>query len=319
MAINLLPSKIKDIERLQRYERVFQWLLENESFSKQEIWKSGESKYLIGKIINSLLTEGAIKKETKDSYQWGSSFIQDYRKEWLQFQRPSHQLKRLNKIDRPREKLLAFGPAKLTLSELLAIFLRTGIKGKSVIKIASELLTQFGGVKGIFEADKKELLKIEGLGEAKIAQIKAVHGLAEEYLKEKAKLAPIMKKSKEVFDYLYLSMRDLKQETFKVIFLDSANQVIDMKNLFEGTLTTSAVYPREIMKEAIECNACGLIFVHNHPSGDPKPSHRDREITETLVSAGKIMQINVLDHIIIGDNRYFSFADEGLIGFKRKA
>ncbi|MBU1614146.1 DNA repair protein RadC [bacterium] len=318
MVINLLPSKIKDIERLQSYERIFQWLLKSEGFSKQEICKSGESKYLIGKTINSLLTEGAIEKKTKDSYQWTSPFIESYRKEWLHVQRPSHQLKRLKKTDRPREKLLAFGPGKLTTSELLAIFLRTGIRGKSVIKIASELLTQFGGVKGIFEADKEELFKVEGIGEAKVAQIKAVHGLAEKYLKEKAKLAPIMKKSKEAFDYLYLSMRDLKQETFKVIFLDSANQVIDMKNLFKGTLTSSAVYPREIMKKAIEYNAAGLIFVHNHPSGDSRPSQSDREITETLVSAGNIMQIKVLDHIIIGDNRYFSFADEGLIRLRKK-
>lgn len=318
MAINLLPSKIKDIERLERYERIFQWLLKNENFSKQEICKCGESKYLIGKIINSLLTEGAIKKKLKDSYQWTSPFVESYQREWLQFQRPSHQLKRLRKVDRPREKLLTFGSSKLTSSELLAIFLRIGVKGKSAIKIASELLTQFGGVKGIFEADIKELLKIEGIGEAKVAQIKAVHGLAEKYLKENAKLVPIIKKSKEVFNYLYLSMRDLKQETFKVIFLDSANQVIDMKNLFKGTLTSSAVYPREIMKNAIECNAAGLIFVHNHPSGDPKPSDSDKDITEDLVSAGNLMQIKVLDHIIIGDNRYFSFADEGLIRLRKK-
>jgi DNA repair protein RadC len=308
---------IKDVERLQRYERIFQWVLENEDFSKEEIYKRGESKQLIGKIINSLLAEGAIERKSKDNYQWTSPLIESYRKEWIRSQRPSHQLKRLRKIDRPREKLLAFGPSKLAPSELLAIFLRIGVKGKSVIKIASELFTQFGGVKGIFEADKKELLKIEGIGEAKVAQIKAVHGLAEEYLKEKAKLAPMIKKSKEVFDYLYLSMRDLKQETFKVIFLDSANQIIDMKNLFEGTLTSSAVYPREIMKKAIECNAAGLVFVHNHPSGDPKPSQRDREITETLLSAGNIMQIKVLDHIIIGDNTYFSFADEGIIRLKK--
>lgn len=318
MAINLLPSMIKDIERIERYERIFEWLLRNESFTKQEICKCGEGKYLIGRIINSLLAEGAIKKGLKDGYQWTSPFIESYRREWLQFQRPSHQLKRLRKTDRPREKLLAFGPSKLTPSELLAIFLRTGVRGRSVIKIASELLTQFDGVKGIFEADIKQLLKIEGIGEAKVAQIKAVHGLAEEYLKEKAKLVPIMKKSKEVFDYLYLSMRDLKQETFKVIFLDSANQVIDMKNLFEGTLTSSAVYPREIMKKAIECNAAGLIFVHNHPSGEPKPSQRDREITETLISAGNIMQIKVLDHIIIGHNKYFSFADEGSMRLRKE-
>jgi len=122
-----------------------------------------------------------------------------------------------------------------------------------------------------------------------------------------------VRNSKEVFDYLYLTMRDLKTEIFKVIFLDSANQTIDDENLFEGTLNASSVYPREIVKSAVNKNAASLIFVHNHPSGDPTPLGSDRAITEDLVYACNLVQITVLDHIIIGDNVYFSFADEGLI------
>ncbi len=154
---------------------------------------------------------------------------------------------------------------------------------------------------------------MQGIGEAKVAQIKAVHALAEEYLREKMKTASKVRNSKEVFDYLYLTMRDLKTEKFKVIFLDSAGQMIGDENLFEGTLNASSVYPREIVKKAVGKNAASLIFVHNHPSGDPAPSESDREITEDLVYACNLVQIKVLDHIIIGDNRYFSFADEGLI------
>jgi DNA repair protein RadC len=124
---------------------------------------------------------------------------------------------------------------------------------------------------------------------------------------------PYCHSSKEVFEYLYQALRDLKREKFKVMFLDSKNQILEEKTVFEGTVDSSAVYPREIMKEALKCNASSLIFVHNHPSGDPEPSLSDREITKELVFAADVMQLKVLDHIIIGNNRYFSFADEGLI------
>ena len=310
--MKISPEKIKNIERLQKYERIFQKLLKNEIFSKQDIWDCGENKGLIGKIINMLIEEGSIVQQAKGSFQWMPSSMESYKKEWITSVRPSHQLKRLRKEERPREKLL-YGSSKPTTAELLAIFLRSGIQGKSAIIIANDLLTQFRGVKGIFEADKEELMEIEGLGEAKVAQIKAVHALAEEYLKEKMKSVSKVRNSKEVFDYLYLTMRDLKNETFKVIFLDSANQIIDAENLFEGTLNVSSVYPREIVKSAVHKNAASLIFIHNHPSGDPTPSESDKAITEDLVYACNLVQINVLDHIIIGDNRYFSFADEGLI------
>ncbi|MBE0516524.1 MAG: DNA repair protein RadC [Methanophagales archaeon] len=311
--MKISPVEIKDIERLQKYERIFQKLLKKEIFSKQDIWGCGESKGLIGKIIKALLSEGSIVELEKETFRWIPSSLDVYKKEWIASARPSHQLKRLRKEERPREKLLTYGSSKLTTPELLAIFLRSGIRGKNAIVIANDLLTQFGGVKGIFEADEEKLMEIVGIGKAKVAQIKAVHALAEEYLKEKMKSGRKVRNSKEVFDYLYLTMRDLKKETFKVIFLNSADQIIDAENLFEGTLNASSVYPREIVKSAVHKNAASLIFVHNHPSGDPTPSESDKGITEDLVYACNTMQIKVLDHIIIGDNSYFSFADEGLI------
>ncbi|KAF5431331.1 DNA repair protein RadC [Candidatus Methanophagaceae archaeon] len=310
--MEISPDTIKDVERLQRYERIVQKLVKTESFSKSDIWACGESKGLIGKIINLLLSEGSIVEQEKGIFLWMPAAMAEYKKEWVTSMRPSHQLKRLRTEERPREKLL-YGYSKPTTAELLAIFLRSGIPGKSAIVIANDLLTQFGGVKGIFEADKTELMDIAGVGAAKVAQIKAVQALAEEYLKEKMKSVTKVKNSKEVFDYLYLTMRDLKTEIFKVIFLDSANQTIDAVNLFEGTLNASSVYPREIVKSAVNKNAASLIFAHNHPSGDPTPSGSDRAITEDLVYACNLVQITVLDHIIIGDNVYFSFADEGLL------
>ncbi|NMX21617.1 hypothetical protein C5S30_04120 [ANME-1 cluster archaeon GoMg4] len=311
--MKIIPGEIRDIERQQKYERIFQKLLKTKIFSKQDIWECGESKGLIGKIINILLEEGSIVQQEKGVFQWESAYMAVYKKEWITSVRPSHQLKRLRKEERPREKLLTYGSSKLTTPELLAIFLRSGIQGKSAIIIANDLLTQFGGVKGIFEADKEKLIEMQGIGEAKVAQIKAVHALAEEYLKEKMKSVSKVRNSKEVFDYLYLTMRDLKTEKFKVIYLDNAGQIIGDENLFEGTLNASSVYPREIVKKAVSKNAASLIFVHNHPSGDPTPSESDKAITEDLVYACSLMQIKVLDHIIIGDNRYFSFADEELI------
>lgn len=311
--MKISPVEIKDIERLQKYERIFQKLFKEDVFSKPDIWACGESKGLIGRIINLLLDEGSLIQQGKDVFRWEPDPMEAYKKEWLVATRSSHQLKRLRRDERPREKLLKYGSSKLTKPELLAIFLRSGIRGKSAIYMANELLTQFGGVKGIFEADIKELMEIKGLGEAKVAQIKAVHALAEEYLREKMKSARKVKSSKEMFDYLYLTMRDLKNEVFKVFFLDSANQITGDENLFEGTLNASAVYPREVVEKAIMRNAASLIFAHNHPSGDPTPSESDKAITEDLIYSCNLVEIKVLDHIVIGDNRYFSFADEGLI------
>ena len=137
--------------------------------------------------------------------------------------------------------------------------------------------------------------------------------VAREFLKEKIIDKPIYKSAQEIFDYLYHSMRDLKREVFKVIYLNSQNQIMETADLFEGTINGSAISPRKVVESAIKHNATSLIFVHNHPSGDPEPSSNDRVVTRDLVYAGCIMQIKVLDHIIIGNNKYFSFAGEGLI------
>ncbi|CAD7774160.1 RadC-like JAB domain protein [Candidatus Methanoperedenaceae archaeon GB37] len=310
--MELCRSKIKDVERLKRYELIIKEMLKKSHFSKHEILSCGESKWLIGRIINTLLSQRAIIKEGR-RYKWRNIEKERYKKEWQDSPASFHQIKRFSREQRPREKLLKYGWGKLTPVELLAIFLRTGIKGKSALHLASDLLERFGGVRGIFEAKNRDLLKVEGLGEAKVAQIKAVYGLAQQYLKEKIKAGEIIKSSRDVYDYLYFTMRDLKKEIFKVIFLDGKNQIIAIEDLFKGTLNQSSVYPREIIKSAIKYNAAGVIFVHNHPSGNPEPSLSDKEITKDLVFAGNLMQIKVLDHIIIGENRYFSFADEGLI------
>jgi len=168
-------------------------------------------------------------------------------------------------------------------------------------------------LRGVLEADVHELQKIKGIGSHNIFGIRLVQEVSRRFLKDKMMSRPYCRSSREVFDYLYHSLRDLKKENFKVLFLDPKNQIIEEKTLFEGTVDSSAVYPREIMKDALRYDATSLIFVHNHPSGDPEPSLCDREITKELVFSAKVMQLKVLDHIIIGNNCFFSFADRGLI------
>jgi len=313
LKINLYPSKIKDIERLQRYELILNTMLQNNRFSKADIYKCRESKQLIGKVINTLILGGTLVKKAEGDYQWVNSEKEKYKKEWQNIPVSRHQLKRLAKEDRPREKLLILGHSRLTVSELLAIFLRTGAKGKSAIQLVNELLKRFNGVRGIFEASDGELLNIKGLGRAKVAQIKAVCGLAEHYLKEKLKARKIVRNSKEIYDYLYHTMRDKKDEVFKILFLNGQNEVINITDAFFGTVTSSNISPRKVIELAIKNNATALIFVHNHPSGNPNPSKHDKKITKELLFACKYAGIRVWEHIIIGDNCYYSFADESFI------
>jgi DNA repair protein RadC len=198
--------------------------------------------------------------------------------------------------------------------EIVELLLTLGTPRKDCKQQAKEAIKRFKGLKGVLEASLEELQEIKGIGPVNAFGIKLFQEVAERYLKEKIlKKEIILKSSKSVFDYLYQSMQREKKEVFKVLFLDGKNELINVENLFEGSLTSSVVYPREIMKKAIKHNTTALVFVHNHPSGDPSPSQSDKEITEKLVSAGKTMEIKVLDHIIIGNNKYFSFADEGLI------
>lgn len=215
--------------------------------------------------------------------------------------------------ERPREKLLAFGPESLSNAELLAIALRTGVAGKSAIQLASDILDDFGGLRGLFTASIEDLSKTKGLKTAKIAQLRAALELSKRFLQEDLKQKAILESSQEVFDYLYQSMRDLGAEVFKVILLNGQNQIIDMVDVFRGSVNSSSIYPREIIKLALKYSAPAVVFVHNHPSGSYKPSQGDKELTKDLVFACVTTGIRVHDHIIIGDNQYYSFADAGLI------
>jgi len=214
---------------------------------------------------------------------------------------------------RLREKFLRGGLNAFLDYEVVELLLTLGTPRKDCKEQARQALREFRSLRGVLEADGHELQRIKGIGAHNVFGIRLVQEVSRRFLKERMMSRPYCRSSREVFDYLYHALRDLKKENFKVLFLDPKNQIIEEKTLFEGTVDSSAVYPREIMKDALRYDATSLIFVHNHPSGDPEPSLCDREITKELVFAAKVMQLKVLDHIVIGNNCYFSFADRGLI------
>lgn len=216
---------------------------------------------------------------------------------------------------RLRDKFLKVGLSAFLDYEIVELLLTLGTPRRDCKQQAKAALKKFKGLRGVLDASLEELQQIKGIGPLNAFGIKIFQEISQRYLKEKIVGKTIeLKSSKAVFDYLYQSMPKEKKEVFKVLFLDGKNKLIEVEDLFEGSLTSSAVYPREIMKIAIiKYTAAALIFVHNHPSGDPHPSESDKEITKELVSAGEVMEIKVLDHIIIGGNKYFSFADEGLL------
>jgi len=214
---------------------------------------------------------------------------------------------------RLREKFIKSGLKGFHDYEIIELLLSLGTPRKDCKRQAKEALKKFKTLRGVLEAPPEELQRIDGIGAHSAFGIKLTQEVAREFLKEKIIDKPIYKSAQEVFDYLYHSMRDLKKEVFKVIYLNIQNQIIETEDLFEGTINSSSASPREVVESAIKNNAASLIFAHNHPSGNPEPSKSDKELTRDLVYAGSIMRIRVLDHIIIGSNRYFSFAGEGLI------
>jgi DNA repair protein RadC len=214
--------------------------------------------------------------------------------------------------ERPRERLLKFGADKLSDTELLAILLRVGSSGKSAVDMARELINEFGTFRNIDLKGFAEL-KRKGLGIAKIAQIKAAIEIGKRFLKEKSLTKIKVKTSKDIVDYFAPYLRDMKKEIFKLVLLDGKNKIIKDVTISEGTLTKSIVHPREVIKEAVVESSAALILIHNHPSGNPQPSQDDIEITNRIISVCELVGIKVLDHIIIGDNNYFSFYNEGLI------
>lgn len=214
---------------------------------------------------------------------------------------------------RLRERFIKSGLKGFHDYEIIELLLTLGSPRKDCKQQAKEAIKKFKTLRGVLEATPEELQQIDGIGPHGVFGIKLVQEAAREFLKEKIIDKPIYKSSQEVFDYLYHSMRDLKKELFKVIYLNSQNQIIDTADLFEGTINSSSISPREVMESAIKHYAVSLLFVHNHPSGNPEPSRSDKELTRDLVYAAKVMQIKVLDHIIIGNDKYFSFAGEGLL------
>lgn len=216
--------------------------------------------------------------------------------------------------ERPREKLLKFGEHTLTNAELLAILLRTGVKGDSAVDLGRKILQKFKNFRNMSHSDITQWRELRGLGDAKIAQIKAAIEIGRRFMTEEKKIEGKVTSSKEVADFLIPRFRDLKKEVFKVLLLNGKNEIMDIVEIEEGTVNYASPPVREIIHKALQGFASAIICVHNHPSGNPQPSEDDKKFTKELSLAGKIMQIKVLDHIIIGDNNYFSFADEGLMG-----
>jgi DNA repair protein RadC len=214
---------------------------------------------------------------------------------------------------RLREKFLASGLGGFHDYEIVELLLSLGTPRRDCKTPAKEAIKRFGTLRGVLEAPIEELEKIDGIGPHNAFGIKLVQEVAREFLRAKIIDKPFYSSSREIFDYLYHAMRGLKKEVFKVVYLTGQNQIIEAEDLSEGTISSSAVAPREVIEGAIKYNAAALVFVHNHPSGNPQPSTSDMSLTRELVYAGKVMQIKVLDHIIIGENRYYSFAGEGLI------
>jgi len=215
--------------------------------------------------------------------------------------------------ERPRERLLKLGSEALSAQEILALILGRGIKGESVMVTAQRLLSRFGNLKGIANASVEELTEINGIGPAKAAQLKAAFELSkrlESSGDESQK--PAIKSPEDVASIVRSQLKGKKKEHFLVLCLDTRNKLINYKPVSMGSLDTSVVHPREVFKEAISSNAASVIFVHNHPSGDPEPSKEDIELTKRLAKAGEIMGIEVLDHIIVCDRSYSSLKAKNL-------
>ena len=220
--------------------------------------------------------------------------------------------KRQKALTQLQEKFIKLGLANLSNQEIIAVLLSQNHSYRESRKHAKEALKIFGSLRGLLSASYRQL-RDAGVCEKCIFSIKLMQEIPKEYLKEGIIEKFVYQSPKEVFDYLCYSMRDLKNEVFKVIYLNTRNQIIDTADLFEGTLDSTPIRPREIVQSSIKHSATRMIFAHNHPTGDPTPSKSDKQLTRDLVFMGMILEIKVLDHIIIGENRYFSFADEGMI------
>jgi DNA repair protein RadC len=217
--------------------------------------------------------------------------------------------------DRPRERLLRYGAAALSNAELLAVVLRVGGVGQNAVRLAEVLLARFGGLPGLSRAGVGELTQVRGMGESKVAQIKAALEIGRRLLVAAPDERPQIRSPGDVANLLMLEMSWLEQEHLRVVLLDTRNRVLGVPNVYIGSLNTSVVRVGELFREAIRHNAAALIVAHNHPSGDPAPSPEDVAVTRQIVRAGRLLDIEVLDHLVIGRGRYISLKERNL-GFE---
>jgi DNA repair protein RadC len=214
---------------------------------------------------------------------------------------------------RLRERFLKSGLEGFQDYEIIELLLSLGTPRRDCKHQAKEAIRKFKTLRGVMEARAEDLQQIEGVGPHSVFGIKFMHAVANEFLKEKSLERPRFDTSEEVFKYFYHAMRDLSKEIIKAVFLNSQNAIIEIQDLSQGTVDSSYIYPREVIEGAIRHHAVSLVLVHNHPSGNPQPSQNDSELTRNMVHIGALLQIKLLDHIIIGDNRFYSFAGEGYI------
>ncbi len=213
--------------------------------------------------------------------------------------------------ERPREKLLEQGSGSLSDAELLAIFLRTGVSGKSAVDLARHLLSQFGSLRVLLEADLATFSEQLGLGPAKFAQLQAVLEMGRRHLAERMRKKPALESPQVVRDYLKSMLRHEPHEVFGCLFLDSKHQVLTFEALFRGSIDNTSVHPREVVKRALTNNAAAVILCHNHPSGNSDPSQADRQLTKRLQKALELIDVRVLDHFIVGEGEPLSMAECG--------
>lgn len=214
--------------------------------------------------------------------------------------------------DRPRERLAQLGPQALSNAELIAILLRVGVEGENAVQVGQRLLQHFGGIRGLHRASFSEVLQQRGVGEAKVATIKAAIELGRRLTLEAPEERPSIGSPADAAALVKYEMQALEKEHLRVILLDTRNNVIEIDEVYRGSLNASVVRVGEVFTPAVRRNAASILVVHNHPSGDPTPSPEDISITRSLVQAGKILQIELLDHIIIGQGNYVSLKEKGL-------
>lgn len=217
------------------------------------------------------------------------------------------------RAERPREKLLKSGARRLSDAELLAIFIRTGVRGRTALDLARELLKKFGSVTRILTSQPEEFCQIAGLGLGKYVQLQAVLELSQRHLQESIQGQDVLKNSHATREFLRARLRNYQSEVFSCLFLDSQHRVVAVEELFHGTIDGAPVYPREVVKRCLYNNAAAVIFAHNHPSGMAEPSQADIAITKRLISALNTIEVRVLDHFVVGEMEVVSLAERGLI------